>query len=158
VFPGTLYSLLPYPVDYVPYSPSHVMAQTELLFFSALAFTLLILSGIYPSELRAINLDFDWFYRKGARLAVYVFTGISAGIASVLDYLFIRLLPSKLSAFTKKPISIIMGYHGEEYSAIDDSASGHPMPETTNFIPSGVPVLIAVVFLSVLAVIYMALS
>ncbi len=157
VFPGTLYSLLPYPVDYVPYSPSHVMAQTELLFFSALAFTLLILSGIYPAELRAINLDFDWFYRKGAKLAVYVFTGISAGIASVLDYLFIRLLPLKLSAFTKKPISTLIGYHGEEYSAIDDAASGPPMPETTNFVPSGVPVLIAVVFLAALALTYIVL-
>lgn len=66
VFPGTLYSLLPYPVDYVPYTASHVMAQLQLLFFSALAFTLLMLSGIYPAEIRAINIDADWFYRKFA--------------------------------------------------------------------------------------------
>jgi multicomponent Na+:H+ antiporter subunit D len=36
--------------------------------FSALAFTLLLLSGIYPSEIRAINLDTDLIYRKGGRL------------------------------------------------------------------------------------------
>jgi multicomponent Na+:H+ antiporter subunit D len=35
--------------------------------FGALAFCLLILSGKYPPEIRAINLDTDWFYRKGAR-------------------------------------------------------------------------------------------
>jgi multicomponent Na+:H+ antiporter subunit D len=66
VFPGLLYSILPYPVDYVPYTASHVVASSQLLFFSALAFMLLILSGLYPAEMRAINLDFDWFYRKGA--------------------------------------------------------------------------------------------
>jgi multicomponent Na+:H+ antiporter subunit D len=65
--PGFLYGLLPYPVDYVPYTGGHVLGQSQLLFYSSLAFTLLILSGIYPAEMRASNLDADWFYRKGAR-------------------------------------------------------------------------------------------
>ncbi|PJB39592.1 MAG: Na(+)/H(+) antiporter subunit D [Deltaproteobacteria bacterium CG_4_9_14_3_um_filter_44_9] len=64
IAPGALYSILPYSVDYVPYTAAHVTASSQLLFFSALAFTLLILSGIYPAEIRAINLDNDWFYRK----------------------------------------------------------------------------------------------
>jgi len=67
-FPGALYSLLPYPVEYVPYTAPHVVGQTQLLFFSALAFTLLLLSGIYPAEMRCINLDADWIYRRGGRL------------------------------------------------------------------------------------------
>jgi multicomponent Na+:H+ antiporter subunit D len=66
-FPGTLYSLLPYPVDYVPYTLTHVMAQTQLLFFSALAFACLMLTGLYPPELRSVNLDFDWVYRSASR-------------------------------------------------------------------------------------------
>jgi multicomponent Na+:H+ antiporter subunit D len=70
VSPGLLYSILPYSVDYVPYTGAHVVASSQLLFFSALAFTLLILSGLYPAEMRAINLDFDWFYRKGAIIFV----------------------------------------------------------------------------------------
>jgi len=65
--PGFLYSQLPYPVDYVPYTQGHVLSQSQLLFYSSLAFTLLILSGIYPAEMRAANLDADWFYRKGAK-------------------------------------------------------------------------------------------
>ena len=67
IFPWLLYSLLPNEVDYHPYSLTHVITQTQLLFFSALAFTYLKLSGIYPPELRSVNLDADWFYRKGLR-------------------------------------------------------------------------------------------
>jgi len=63
-YPATLYSLLPFPVDYHPYDTTHVIAQLQLLFFSALAFTWLKLSGIYPPELRGINLDAEWVYRR----------------------------------------------------------------------------------------------
>ncbi len=64
VYPKPLYDILPFPVDYQPYTISHVISQTELLFFSALAFTLLLLAGIYPAEIRALNVDSDWIYRK----------------------------------------------------------------------------------------------
>ncbi len=62
-WPVLLYSLLPYPVDYSPYTVTHVLAQLQLLFFSALAFTWLKLSGLYPPEMRAVNIDAEWFYR-----------------------------------------------------------------------------------------------
>ena len=62
--PGPLYSILPYAVDYQPYTATHVLLQLQLLFFSALAFTFLKLQGIYPPELRSVNLDVDWLYRK----------------------------------------------------------------------------------------------
>ena len=32
--------------------------------FSALAFTVLMRTGIYPPELKSTNLDFDWVYRR----------------------------------------------------------------------------------------------
>jgi len=64
VFPGALYALLPRTVDYVPYTASHVLSQLQLLVFSALAFSVLIRTGIYPPELRAVNLDSDWLYRR----------------------------------------------------------------------------------------------
>jgi multicomponent Na+:H+ antiporter subunit D len=63
VYPGPLYSMLPFPVDYVPYTGAHVVGQLQLLMFGALAFALLILSGYYPPEIRSVNLDVDWFYR-----------------------------------------------------------------------------------------------
>ncbi len=64
VYPSALYSLLPYDTGYNPYDATHVLAQTQLLFFSALAFVWLNLKGMYPPELRSTNLDFDWVYRR----------------------------------------------------------------------------------------------
>ena len=64
VYPQPLYALLPYAVDYTAYSTEHVVAQLQLLLFSALAFTWLLRTGRYPPELPSINLDFDWTYRR----------------------------------------------------------------------------------------------
>lgn len=68
IFPGPLYSILPFPVDYQPYTGAHVLDALQLLLFAALASALLMLSGLHPPEMRAINLDTDWFYRKGAKV------------------------------------------------------------------------------------------
>lgn len=64
IFPELLYQLLPYDMDYNPYDATHVLAQTQLLFFSALAFVWLNLYKMYPPELRSVNLEFDWVYRR----------------------------------------------------------------------------------------------
>ena len=64
-FPDLLYSLLPYETGYSAYDTTHVLAQIQLLLFSALAFVWLKLSGIYPPELRSTNIDAEWVYRKG---------------------------------------------------------------------------------------------
>ena len=63
-YPAWLYSLLPYEVGYVPYTGSHVLVQVQLLFFSALAFAFLNLVGLYPPELRSVNIDSEWVYRR----------------------------------------------------------------------------------------------
>ncbi len=62
-FPVFLYDLLPYDTGYWPYDTSHVLAQLQLLGFSALAFTWLKLAHIYPPELKSVNLDAEWLYR-----------------------------------------------------------------------------------------------
>ena len=67
VYPAPLYHILPFPVTYQPYTIFHVIGMLELLMFGALAFAILILSGFYPSELRAVNLDTDWFFRMPGR-------------------------------------------------------------------------------------------
>jgi multicomponent Na+:H+ antiporter subunit D len=68
IYPSALYALLPYDTGYNPYDATHVLAQTQLLFFSALAFVWLNLKGMYPPELRSTNLDFDWIYRRAMPL------------------------------------------------------------------------------------------
>jgi len=64
VLPGPLYAILPYHVNFDAYTTSHVITQLQLLLFSALAFTVLKLTAVYPPELSSINLDTDWVYRK----------------------------------------------------------------------------------------------
>ena len=64
VFPHLLYGILPYAIDYQPYTASHVITQLQLLMFSALAFIFLQRTGLYPSELPSVNLDVDMIYRK----------------------------------------------------------------------------------------------
>lgn len=64
VAPSLLYDLLPYPVDYVPYTTAHVVNQLQLLLLASLAFTMLIRTGLYPPEMRSVNLDVDVTYRR----------------------------------------------------------------------------------------------
>jgi len=61
VFPGPLYALLPFPVDYVPYTGEHVLTMLQLLMFSGLAFFICL-----PLMKRTltISLDVDWLYRR----------------------------------------------------------------------------------------------
>jgi multicomponent Na+:H+ antiporter subunit D len=66
VYPEPLYRLLPYAVDYQPYTVSHVLSQSQLLFFAMLAFAMLIRTGLYPAERPSTNLNTDWLYRKAA--------------------------------------------------------------------------------------------
>ena len=64
VYPDPLYALLPYAVEYHPYTTSHVVGQLQLLLFALLAFGVLMRTGIHPPEIRAVNLDTDWTYRR----------------------------------------------------------------------------------------------
>jgi multicomponent Na+:H+ antiporter subunit D len=67
MYPKMLYELLPFKTVFNPYDVSHVLAQTQLLFFAMLAFLFLNLQGLYPPEVRAVNVDAEWFYRKFLR-------------------------------------------------------------------------------------------
>lgn len=64
VYPQLLYGLLPYQVDYSAYDVTHVLAQLQILFFSALAFVWLQKRGLYPPELVSVNIDAEWIYRR----------------------------------------------------------------------------------------------
>ena len=70
LFPALLYRLLPYPVDFVPYTGPHVVSQLQLLLFSGLAFFLLL--G-WLKRTATITLDVDWLWRRLGPLAYRVF-------------------------------------------------------------------------------------
>ncbi len=79
VAPGLLYAIMPFPVDYAPYTAPHVINMMQLLLFSGLAFFIML-----PMMKRklTISLDFDWFYRKlGADGAVALAAWLSTTLS-----------------------------------------------------------------------------
>lgn len=64
VYPQPLYALLPYPVDFEPYTGVHITESLGLLMFTALGFVV-FLRALDPEA--TISIDTDWFYRMGAR-------------------------------------------------------------------------------------------
>ncbi|MBZ0143717.1 MAG: Na(+)/H(+) antiporter subunit D, partial [Rhodocyclaceae bacterium] len=60
VWPEPLYRLLPYAVDYVPYTAAHVLTQLQLLLFSGLAFFVML---PWLKRTPTLTLDVDWLWR-----------------------------------------------------------------------------------------------
>jgi len=85
VFPGLLYWMLPYPVDYVPYTAEHVVTQLQLLLFAGLAFFVML-----PMMKRTltVSLDLDWFWRVAwvrlFRLVERLMNGLRIGLGGAV--------------------------------------------------------------------------
>lgn len=155
-FPQYLYNLLPFPTDYQPFTFSHVIAQTQLLFFSALAFSLLLLSGIYPAEIRSINLDADWFYRKGGRLFYGIAERSFNRLNSWGDQLFVRRLPAALARFFVDPADRLHALFVAPYYKMigkDVPADDSGRCERSAY-PVGGGVLLAVLFLALMSFLF----
>lgn len=65
IYPDYLYKMLPFPVNYHPYTSYHLAETMQLLGFTGLGFFIMV-KKLKPKA--KINLDLDWFYRKGARV------------------------------------------------------------------------------------------
>lgn len=61
IYPKALYDLLPFPVEYHPFTGYHFSETVQILLLTGLGFFLLV-KKLAPEP--KINLDFDWFYRK----------------------------------------------------------------------------------------------
>ena len=160
-FPNFLYAHLPYATDYAPYSASHVIAQTQLLFFSALAFALLLLSGIYPAEIRSVNIDADLIYRKGAPWLYRACDKIFNGLNEFGDRVFVRTVPSLLGRFFTDPSRNVQQHlaHLTAEATGEDSklnAREERIAHRTgaNAYPIGGGVFLAVVFLAIMSILY----
>jgi multicomponent Na+:H+ antiporter subunit D len=156
-YPRPLYSLLPYPVDYVPYTAPHVLGQTQLLFFSALAFSLLLLSGIYPGEQRCVNLDFDWIYRMGSRLFYYIMAKSLNGINALSEKIFVGGLagylcrisrdgPARIALLAMVPAWLIEGATGAKLAQKKATVRAALQTGTS---PVGISAALATIFLIV---------
>ena len=90
--PSYLYAILPWEVEFQPYDTTHVLTQLQLLLFAVLAFVWMDKTGRHPHEVRGVNIDIEWLYRKllpKTARSVYGFTHntvnkiFSAGHASL---------------------------------------------------------------------------
>jgi multicomponent Na+:H+ antiporter subunit D len=95
-----LYAMLPFEADYRPYTFGHVNGQFLLLLFASLGVVLMLLSGLYPPEKRAINLDADWFYRKGGALFYRVSSGVFNGVNDWTRSVFVDGFIGRLARLT----------------------------------------------------------
>lgn len=107
IAPSFLYALLPYPVDYHPYTASHVVTTTQLLLFGALAYVVLLRSGIFPAEMRAVNLDIDWFYRKSAEAFLWALDRPFARIGALISRIVFETVPSWLTWVSRNPAAVL---------------------------------------------------
>ena len=82
VFPGLLYAHLPNPVDFIPYTLTHVMSTLGMLGFTAMGFFLL-LKHLDPEP--KVSLDTDWFYRRPSLWIV----SLAQGPLARLEYGFV---------------------------------------------------------------------
>jgi len=154
VYPTPLYHILPYTVHYVPYTASHVVGTLQLLMFAMLAFCLLILSGYYPAEMRATNLDADWFYRKGAGALLYLVDHPLAGLGNMGRALFFDRIPHSLARFAEDPQGRMFSLVLTPYWRLrHTSGEGEKVHKIRN-IPVGIAVSIAVIFLSLFCLIF----
>jgi multicomponent Na+:H+ antiporter subunit D len=118
IFPGPLYNILPYPVAYEPYTVVHVVEKLQLILFGLLAFCLLMLSGYYPAEMRAINLDVDWFYRKGGRALYRLMDRGLNRLNSVSDDLLARKLPERLAYLAREGPARLVAVFASPFKAM----------------------------------------
>ena len=81
VFPGLLYSRLPFAASYVPYTLDHVISTVQLLAATGFVF-FLARRTLAPSP--TIALDTDWFYRRLLGRGVMAATRILGSIGPVV--------------------------------------------------------------------------
>lgn len=164
-FPQFLYKLLPFATDYQPYTASHVIAQSQLLFYSALAFTLLLLSGIYPAEIRSVNVDADWVYRKGGRFFFQIVDRTFNGLNVWADRLFVRYLPGQLARFFEEPggntqkygLRLLAEAAGSETDRSECEAKIERRSRSAGY-PVGGGVLLSVLLLAVLSLLFFTVN
>ena len=103
VFPGQLYSLLPHPVHFEPYTAEHITGTLGILMFTLLGF-ILLLKRLDPEP--TISVDTDWFYRMGVRAFMWFINNSAARIGAKINRAAFDVLPSSLSKISRNPLSV----------------------------------------------------
>lgn len=163
IFPTQLlYKLAPFTVDFVPYTLEHAVTQLQLLFFAILAFIWLHRADLEPHEIPCVNLDADFFYRKGGRL-IYVasdkvLNSMNTKVrAFFVDGLIAKICelakdaPSRLLAGLMVPLWMIRGKSRAKISELQEDLFQTSQKGT---FPIGVTAILAVLLLALLSVVF----
>jgi multicomponent Na+:H+ antiporter subunit D len=157
LFPGHLYDLLPYQgVHFTPYTAAHVTGELQLVMFGGLAFLLLVRSGYYPAEMRATNLDIDWFYRKGGRFFYYVMDRGLNGLNAFSEHVLACAVPARLGQLSRRPISSLVTFYmratGKDFDS--EAFNEETRPEETSLAPMGAAVFLSLGFVFLLFTVF----
>ncbi|MFQ5963341.1 MAG: Na(+)/H(+) antiporter subunit D [Candidatus Scalinduaceae bacterium] len=101
VWPEALYRILPYPVDFVPYTGAHVVGQLQILMFSALAFFVLLK---FLKRTETISLDTDWFYRKATMGFLWLLENPLAWFGNQVRTTIFATIPQSCIWFSRNPL------------------------------------------------------
>ena len=118
IYPEYLYRMLPFAVDYHPYTAYHVSETLQILGFTGLGFYLMV-KYLHPEP--KSNLDVDWFYRKGALVFMWV---ASKPISIANDWVgeVYRTVGLRFTMLVAKALSWF-DWEGIDW-AVDNSAKG----------------------------------
>ncbi len=114
LFPWPLYSILPYAVDYQPFTADHFVTQLQLLLFAALAFVFLVRVRLYPPEIPSVNLDTDWLYRRAAPAAVAVVYSVGSALRDAMLGLALLMVGGVISLI--REVTAPRGLFGRTWS------------------------------------------
>ncbi len=164
LYPYSLYNILPYPVDYAPFTASHIIGQTQLLLFASLAFFALITSGVYPPEQRKINLDIDWPFRMVGGKFIWFCEVPLPNFARMVDN-GMKRIASHFSSFGRNPLraiqitlstimvkalkAFILEFWWRLYQYYErdlEKAKSRPLEEPMETVPIGTAVLLIIIF------------
>ena len=100
-YPDYLYDMLPYAVNYHPYTSYHLTETFHLLGFTGLGFYIMV-KYLKPHDVS--NLDLDWFYRRGADwfmwLARHPVSATNEWVSNVYKNVGLRFTRATAKAFS----------------------------------------------------------
>lgn len=122
VYPDLLYSILPFKMDYKPYTIEHLIFVLQLFLGAFIVFV------IYAKNIERkafyIILDTDWFYRKVTNFLINLVFLMHNEISKIIENIFYKKILSKISLFMQNPllatkiilefIMIVLGFEKEE--------------------------------------------
>ncbi len=150
VYPSLLYNILPYPVDYNPYTANHIVEAVQILVFTGIGFFLLI--DLLKGK-NTISLDTDWFYRRPAKLAYKVFVVSVNSFFGWLESIVLKMVQLVLKVGTNPVgyLSDTIGSAGKRVGGVTGKDHADYDPDKQRMPLEFMGLLVLLVFVGLLA-------